>query len=306
MHAQERAIGEIAGRQDNVITREQLVALGIGRGAIAHRLTDGLLQRMHQGVYLIGPAAPTVIARARAASLACGDGAVISHRTAAELWELAPQAGGDAHVTVAGRNPGRRPGICLHRVIALARFEMVSRQRLTVTSPARTICDLAGTESIWATEEALSEARTRGLVTDRQLLSVIERAPTRRGSAVIRALLRSEAESGYTRSAAERRMRKLLRAAQLSLPRLNVPLLGYVADFLWPREKLIVEVDGYKFHGSRGKFESDRKRDLVLTAAGYRVVRVTWRQMRDEALFVVARIAQALVIVPATDADRGP
>jgi very-short-patch-repair endonuclease len=306
MHAQERGIAEIAGRQDNVITREQLLSVGVGRGAIAHRLADGLLRRIHQGVYLIGPAPPTAIARARAASLACGDGAVISHSTAAELWEVRPPAGGDVHVTVVGRNPGRRPGICLHRVIALARLEVVSRRGLAVTSPARTICDLAGSESIWATEEALSEARTRRLVTDRQLLSVIERAPARKGSAVVHALLSAEAESGYTRSAAERRMRGLLRAAQLSQPRVNVPLLGYVADFLWPREKLIVEVDGYKFHGSRGKFESDRKRDLVLTAAGYRVVRVTWRQMRDEALFVVARIAQALVIVPPTDADRGP
>ncbi len=127
-----------------------------------------------------------------------------------------------------------------------------------------------------------------------------------RPSAIVRALLRSEADSGYTRSEAERCMRKLLRAAQLSLPLVNVPLLGYVPDFLWPREKLIVEVDGYQFHGTRAKFESDRKRDLVLTAGGYRVVRVTWRQMRDEALFVVARIAQAMALASTGEADRGP
>ncbi len=304
MHAQERAIGEIAGRQDNVITREQLLHLGVGRGAIAHRLGDGLLQRMHQGVYLIGPAPPTAMARARAASLVCGEGAVLSHRTAAEIWGLVPPAGGEVHVTVTGRNPGRRPGIRLHRVIELARFEVAAKRGLAVTSPARTICDLAGTESIWVTEEALSEARTRRLVADRQLLSVIERAPTRRGSAVVRALLRSEAESGYTRSAAERRMRKLLAAAKLSLPLVNVPLLGYVADFLWSRERLIVEVDSYKFHGTRAKFEGDRRRDLVMTAAGYRVVRVTWRQMREEALFVVARIAQAIALASTGEADR--
>jgi predicted transcriptional regulator of viral defense system len=110
MHAQERAIAEIAGQQDNVITREQLLALGVGRGAIAHRLADGLLQRMHQGVYLIGPAPPTAIARARAAALAWGDAAVISHRTAAELWDLTPPAGGDTHITVVGGNPGQATG----------------------------------------------------------------------------------------------------------------------------------------------------------------------------------------------------
>jgi very-short-patch-repair endonuclease len=302
MHPRESAIADVAGAHDNVISREQLLAVGVGRRVIARRLQNGTWQRLYRGVYLIGPAPPTPTARAWAALLAFGEGAVISHRTAAELWELCPPAGGNVHVTIVGRNAGSRPDICLHRVTELPRSEVACAQGLAVTSPARTICDLAGMESLWVAEEALSEARTRALVTNRQLLAVIERAPTRKGSTVIRALLASEGDSGYTRSKAERRMRKLLSAAQLPQPRLNVPLRGYVADFLWPTEKLIVEVDGYKFHGSRAKFESDRKRDLVLTAAGYRVVRVTWRQMRDEALFGVARIAQAMALASTGDA----
>jgi very-short-patch-repair endonuclease len=151
----------------------------------------------------------------------------------------------------------------------------------------------------------------RELVSDRALRAVIDRAPSRKGSALMRALLAEDRNSGFTRSEAERRLRGLLRTAQLPLPRVNAQLHGFLVDFLWPEAKLIVEVDGYEFHKARAAFERDRRRDQVLIAAGYRVVRVTWRQLRDEAMAVIARIAQALVagvprapaMAPARDAD---
>jgi very-short-patch-repair endonuclease len=281
-----------------VIASDQLTALEFGRGAVAHHLATGRWQRMHRGVYLIGPAPPTATARARAAVLACGQGAVVSHRTAAELWGLIAPRGGDPHITVPGRSPRRRPGIRLHRVAELASFEVVVRDGLALTSVARTICDMAGARPVRDVEDVLTEARRQRFVTDRQLVSVIDRAPARRGSAVIRALLNSESETGYTRSNAERLMLKLIRAAGLARPRLNAPLLGYVVDFLWPSERLIVEVDGYMFHGHRAKFETDRRRDQQLIAAGYRVIRVTWRQLRDQPLSVIASLAQALALTP--------
>jgi very-short-patch-repair endonuclease len=113
---------------------------------------------------------------------------------------------------------------------------------------------------------------------------------------VIRQLLRANDDSGYTRSEAERRMRRLAQAAGIDQPLVNVPLLGFVVDFLWPDQRLVVEVDGYQFHGHRQKFESDRRRDQQLVAAGYRVVRVTWIQLRDEPIAVITSIAQALAI----------
>ncbi len=108
------------------------------------------------------------------------------------------------------------------------------------------------------------------------------------------ALLEGQA-GGYTRSKAEQQMRSILRAAELPQPLANVPLLGYVADFVWPNHKLIVEVDGYLFHSGRLSFEQDRRRDQRFAAAGYVVVRITWRQLVDEPYAVVARLAQALV-----------
>jgi very-short-patch-repair endonuclease len=295
MHPLEREIAEVAGRQDNVITRAQLFALGAGRRVIARRLESGRWQRLHTGVYLIGPAPPTATARARAAVLWCGDGAVISHRTAAEIWQLLPAAAEpETHVTVAGRNPGPRVGVRAHRVRALASADVATKLGLPLTTPARTICDLAGTTSLRETEEALSQARVHRLATDSQLEQVIRRAPTLKGSSVVRTLLTTENESGYTRSRAERLMRKLVHAADLNRPRFNEPLLGYVADVLWPEDRLVVEVDGYKYHRHRGAFESDRRRDQVLVAGGYRVIHVTWIQLRDRPISVIASIAQAL------------
>jgi very-short-patch-repair endonuclease/predicted transcriptional regulator of viral defense system len=297
VRAREHAIGEIAARQDNVITSDQLAALALGRGAIAHRLAIGRWQRLHNGVYLIGSAPATAMARARAAIYACGEGAVLSHHTAAALHDLIPaDEAAEVHVTVAGRNPGTRDGLIVHRVAELPRHERAIRHGLPVTSPARTVCDIAATAGPREIERILAEGRFRGVVRDRDLLRAVDRVPTRRGSSVLRALLQAEAESGYTRSEAERRMLKLTRAAGLPRPMLNEPLLGYVVDFLWPTERLVVEVDGFGAHGRRQSFESDRRRDQQLVAAGYRVVRVTWIQLRDEPIAVITSIAQALAI----------
>jgi very-short-patch-repair endonuclease/predicted transcriptional regulator of viral defense system len=295
MHAADATIAKVAGRQDNVISREQLLAIGVGRGVIARQLERGRWQRLHRNVYLIGPAPPTLRARARAATMTCGEGAVVSHRTAAALYGLMPPRG-DVHVTVPGRNPGNRQGVQIHRVTTLSFDEIVVRDGLTLTSPARTICDVAGTEPLTEAERALSEARVQRLVTTRALERVIERTPTLKGSSVIRSLLRASEESGYTRSEAERRLRRLAQAAGIDQPLVNVPLLGFVVDFLWPDQRLVVEVDGYQFHGHRQRFESDRRRDQQLVAAGYGVIRVTWIQLRDEPIAVITSIAQALAI----------
>ena len=291
MQEVERAIARIAARQDNVIGREQLVAAGLGRGAIAHRVAVRWMQRMHQGVYLIGAAPPTLMARARAAAIACGDDATISHRAAAVLFGLLPDSGGDVDVTVVGRNAHRQQRIRIHRVTRMARQDVVILSGLRVTSIARTVCDLAATESERETERAFQEALYRRVVTPRGLAAVLTRQPTRPGAAVIQALIR---DPRLTRSERERLLLKLIDQAQLPRPLTNVRTQGIPVDVLWPVEKLIVEFDGWGAHGHRLAFEKDRKRDQILVAAGYRVIRVTDRQLLDEPLAVIARIAQAL------------
>jgi very-short-patch-repair endonuclease len=110
----------------------------------------------------------------------------------------------------------------------------------------------------------------------------------------MRAFLAPETEKGFTRKEAERRMRKLITAAGLPQPRCNHNLLGKEVDFCWPEHGLVVEIDGHQFHGHRSAFERDRKKDQLLAAAGYTVIRVTWRQLIHEPLRVAAVVSAAL------------
>lgn len=132
------------------------------------------------------------------------------------------------------------------------------------------------------------------MVTQREILTAIDRAPGRTGVGVLRQILARTSGPALTRSTAERRLLKLIREAQLPHPLTNSRTKGYELDFLWPEQRLVVEVDGRRFHGHRAAFERDRRRDATLVAAGYRVIRVTWRQITEEPLAVVASLAQAL------------
>lgn len=291
MHDVERAIARIAGRQDNVIGREQLLSAGLGRGAIAHRVRTGRWQRLHNNVYLLGPAPPSLVASARAAALACGAGAVVSHRSAAEMFGLLPEIGGEVHVTVAGRNVAPREGVRRHRIAAFAPGEVTNMRDIPLTTVARRICDLAATEAAKDVEHAFQEALYRRIVSERQMATVLKREPNRRGAAVIRALLD---DPGMTRSEKERALRRLIAEAQLPKPLTNVRLHGYLVDAYWPEHGLVLEFDGWQGHGHRSAFETDRKRDQVLLANGLRVIRVTDRQLKYEPVAVAARIAMAL------------
>jgi very-short-patch-repair endonuclease len=197
---------------------------------------------------------------------------------------------------VVSRNPRRQAGIDLHRTNDLPEAEVRQLSGIPVTSVARTICDLAATEPVNEVEHALQEARVHQRLTDDQLRAVIGRAPTRKGAGLIRRLLADDAGRGYTRSKAERLMRSRVRQAGLNQPAANRRIAGYLVDFVWDEERLIVEVDGYGTHGNRASFESDRERDQVLVAAGYRVIRITWRQLNEEPFAVIVRIAQALAV----------
>jgi very-short-patch-repair endonuclease len=291
MHDVERAIARIAGRQDNVISGEQLLTAGLGRGAIAHRVKTGVWQWLHRNIYLLGPAPPSPMARARAAAMACGAGAVVSHRSAAEMFGLLPQNGGDVHVTVAGRNVAPRDGVRRHRVSAFARGEVTKMRGIPLTSVARTICDLAATELFRVVEAAFQEALYRDIVSPDRLAQVLAREPRRKGAPVIRALLE---DPRMTRSERERALVRLIDQAQLPRPLTNVRLHGYLADAYWPAEGLVIEFDGWQGHGHRNAFERDRKRDQVMLANGLRPMRVTDRHLRQESVALVARIAQSL------------
>lgn len=295
----DHAIAQIAAAQYGIVARAQLIASGLGRGAIDHRLANARLHRVHRGVYAVGHPALAPLAREFAAVLACGEGAVLSHRSAAHVWELHPAGDGDVDVTVASRDCGRRPGLRVHRTGELDPRDVRRRHRIPITAPARTLLDLAEVVPYRELERAVDEAQARGLARRKELLRLLARARGRRGVARLRALLDREEGPALTRSEAEERLLALVRAACLPTPAVNARIAGYEVDFLWRDERLVVEVDGYAFHSGRRAFERDRLRDADLQAIGFRVVRVTWRQIVDEPEALIARLAQALAVARA-------
>jgi very-short-patch-repair endonuclease len=261
-HVGDGAITTLAARQCGVVTTSQLAAAGIGERAVAHRVQRGWLTRLHRGVYRVGPiAAPWQ--REMAAVLATNG--ILSHHSAAAVWGITPPHPGDVHVIARGRS---RPGVRVHRAASL---RATAHHGLPLTTPARTLDDLEPMLSARDYDRALEEAQVRGLV------------PKRPGD-----------EPRFTRSAAERRLLALVRAAKLPVPLTNTRLHGWEVDALWPQHKLVLEVDGYRYHGNRAAFERDRRKDAALTAAGYRVVRITWRRLVDEPHVIVALLARLL------------
>jgi very-short-patch-repair endonuclease len=230
-----------------------------------------------------------------AAVLACGDGAVLSHRSAARLWAILPhqRKPPKAEVTVCGRDP-RPPKVRVHRVRRLERDETTTWKRIPITNPARTLLDISAALDPRQVERALAEAHRRRLVRAPAIAALLAHHPRRPGIAVLRRLLESDEPLAWTRSEAEERFLALIREAELPPPQVNARLGPYEVDYLWREHRLAVEVDSWTFHSDRNAFESDRRRDADLAARGFRVIRVTWRQMRDAPVAVVARIASSL------------
>jgi very-short-patch-repair endonuclease len=289
----EPAIARLAGRQRGLVTRDQLREIGLTRDAIDNRVKSSYLHPVHHGVYAVGHTHLAHGARELAAVLACGPGAVLSHRSAASLWRLLPSTEDDPEVTVPGRDCRRR-GIHIHLVAALDPPDVRTLGGIPVTTPARTILDLAAVVSPRELEQALAEAYARRLARRSELVALLARLPRRPGFAALRALVERDAGPAVTRSEAEERLLGLIRAAELPAPEVNVRIGRHEVDFLWREQGLIVEVDGFRYHSSRAAFERDRLRDAELGSQGFRVMRVTWRQIVDHPEALVARLGAAL------------
>jgi very-short-patch-repair endonuclease len=272
------------------VTRSQLLAHGVGRGAIESRRRAGRLTLLHRGVYRVGPV-ELALARHMAAALACGDGAVVSHDDAGRIAKPRSGVRPDPRIDPE-HEPFRRPGIHVRRV-HLPREELTTVKQIPVTNVARTILDLAVTRPAVDVEELLAEVFARKLTSRADLDRLLDRHRGRPGVPVLREIL-APGPPGRIRSEAERRLLALVRAAGLPRPRVNARIDGYEVDFLWPDHRLVVEVDGHAFHSNRPQRERDSRRDRDLAVHGYLVLRVTWRQIDREPEALVARIAALL------------
>jgi len=281
------AIARIAASQHGVVTARQLAAAGFGRMAISERAKNGRLHRLHRGVYAVGHCAPTHHGRWMAAVLACGEGAVLSHHSAAALWELLRPIDGPVHVSVpttAGRKP--QHGIRLHRCPSLAdplsspsslpirggrgQGIITYRHRIPVTTIQRTIDDLDGNGRPLppATRQASSRAETRP-------------PQRRRGNPLTLGL----EEDFYE---------LLRRHHHLPPPETNVKIGRWEVDFLWREKNVVVETDSFTYHQGSIAYEDDHARELDLRQQGFTVLRFTDLQIENEPDRVVADVARAL------------
>jgi very-short-patch-repair endonuclease len=251
MGDQVHTVAAIAAGQHGIVTHPQLLRVGLTAKQVASWARRGRLIRVHRGVYAVGHLPPSQHARTMAALLACGSTAVLSHRSAAKLWGLIRY---DGPIEVTAANTRRRTGVIVHRH-RLTEHDVTRHWDLPVTTPARTLSDLAGTLPAATLTRAVNDARLR------RLLSVDD-APRPTRSALEDAFLAFVARHG------------------LPLPEVNTIVAGYEVDMLWRPQRLIAELDGYETH--QFAFESDREKDADLLAAGHRVVRVTWERLNDQ------------------------
>jgi very-short-patch-repair endonuclease len=276
------------------VSRRQLGVLGLSAHGIAEWVRTGRLLRLHQGVYAYGHDRLRIEGRWLAAVMACGPGAVLSHRDAARLWEIRQSSASMIDVTVPSQNGRiRRRGIRVHRSGRLTREEVTTRSGIPVTTVARTLLDLADVLDGQALQRAVTEAEYTNRFDLTSLNAVVEGNPGRRGRKLLEAV---DGRRHRTRSPLEDRFLRLVERYRVEEPQSGVWIEGYEVDFIWTRAGLVVELDGVAAHTTRAALSADRLRDRRLWRAGLRTMRLTADALDAEGE-VLADLAQAGVRV---------
>jgi len=266
--------------------------------AIEHRVSKGRLHRLRLGVYAVGHADVTRHGTWMAAVLACGPGALLSRASGSCLYGVPPRGwwnrGAPEIETISisiplGARRPRRPGIRIHRV-SLEPADIWSHERIPVTSPARTLIDLATELSGPLIERAVNEFDKLGLIDLESLRAELERRKGQRGVPALRELLDRDTFV-LTESELERRFLRLAVSAGLPLPETGVRLNGFLVDFLWRELGLVVETDGLTYHRTPLQQARDRRRDQAHAAAGLTSLRFTHRQVVGEPAAVIRTLA---------------
>jgi hypothetical protein len=295
-------LARVATRQEGPVSLEQLADSGISGTAAAKRARRGSLHRVHRGVYTVGHRSITRAGALRAALLACGDGAVVSHGTAAAFWGLQDRWPALIDVTVPNQRGRKIDGVRCRRCRYPAPREIVAAAGVACTTPARTLVDMAGLYGTPSLRRLAERAAVRKRLDLTALDAALYEARGRRGvKALSRIADEWRTEDGAVpdvRSDFEALVLPRLLAHGLPRPSCNETLRfggeSLMVDFLWQTQRLVVETDGRETHETPVAFQRDRRRDQLLVAAGYRVARATWDQIHHEAGEVVARIADAL------------
>lgn len=287
----DKAIAALAHKQHGHVTREQLLKIGLGPDAIKYRVRAGSLIPVYAGVYAVGHLPMTYEARAHAAVLACGDHAILSHASAAALWGY--RKNWPARFEVTATYDRRRQGIRAHRTKTLTRGDVTCQRGVPVTSPARTVFDMTPRLK---TDEALrrfvNDARLTTTLHLSDLAELLSRHPHRLATHRLTPFIASQ--QGPTRSELEDMFVDFARRYGLPEPTINRRMGRTEPDILFPEERVIVEIDSWRFHSDRGTFERDRDKDAERLAAGIATVRVTEERLKGSPDREAARLHKIL------------
>ncbi len=284
----DRRIAALAKRQGGHVTRVQLLALGLSAEAIRHRIVTGRLIRVYNGIYAVGHLPTTRRDQAAGALLACGPRAVLSHGSAAALWGITTDWPLPLELTVVG--PPRCPrGLQVHRSINLDRTQITHNYGLRVTTPARTVLDIAPRTSQRRLTRIINDLRLERRLRIGELEALIDRHPRHIGAPLVKPLISDD--PGVTRSDFEDDFSGFVERYELPRPILNATIGGHEVDAYFPIERVIVELDGYDVHKTRAQFESNRARDAeILAALGIPTVRITHRRFHSQPQRVAANL----------------
>ncbi len=274
------AIARIAECQHGVASLAQLVDLGLSMDAVHKRGAAGRLHRIHQGVYAVGHPRLSLDGKRMAAVLACGPGAVLSYRDAAALHGLRDDNSPKFDVTSSIRTGRRKPGIRIHSGATITPGDVTTVRNIPCTGVPRTLLDLADVVNQRQVERAIDRAEALGLFDLSAIQALLDRSPGRRGAPRLRRAI--AADPVFTRTEIEELMYGICRRANLPRPEGNYSIGKYTADFAFVGQRLIAETDGRATHLTTLAFEHDRLRDRELLLQGWRTVRFTYRQLKND------------------------
>lgn len=273
-------------RQHGVVTRAQLRDLGFTDHAIDHRLARGRLRRLHRGVFVLGGREISQRCRWMGAVRLFGESALLSHLSAAALWGIRTSPGAPIEVTLTTVSKRSAPGLMVHRRGVLSPQDRRVRHGIPVTSPARTLVDLAPRLNNAQLESAINEADRLDLTDPSRLRRDVESMRGQDGAGTVLRLLERQVFR-MTDSELELRFLALVRSAGLPRPETQRPVNGFRVDFYWPDLGLIVETDGLRYHRTPSQQARDRRRDQVHAVAGLTTLRFTHAQVRFEPAEVI-------------------
>lgn len=285
-----RAVTALAGRQYGLLARAQLLAAGVTDRTVDRLVAHGWLQRVHVGVFAVGAPRFDDPARWMAATLATRG--ILSHRSAAEVWELLTPQGGAVHVTTMTRAGRRRRGITVHAQ-PLRREEITHRRRVPCTSLVRTLIDLAASVDTRTLARAFEQAQVIHHLRPILLATVVLDRPGHRGTARLRPLLADAIDPGEIDSVLELRFLHLCRDWGLGRPATQAKFGPWRADFLFRERALVIETDGGRFHATAAARARDARKSAYLESIGLVVLRVSWFELRDRPAELYERIRDA-------------